>query len=814
VTAGLGLQVSTARPPFPYPGLRPFEADEWSIFFGREAMIDELIERLARERLVLVHGASGAGKSSLIRAGVLPKLARQHLRHGTAWLTCAMRPSNGPLWNLASEFARLEGRADDLARIGEIIRLFNRRGARLSQIVDSLEGLAGKRVCVLVDQFEEVFRFERETSREEVELFIDLLISEIPEVADPLLAPDPEAPAPLTAPETAQPLDNLHIIITMRSEFLGECARFDRFAEAINRAQYLVPRLTREGLLRAIRHPARLYAGEVTAGLAERLVADVRGKLDELPLIQHGLMLFWHQRSQQGGDAKIVLDADMLNVAGGLAQLLSDHADRVMRTAAPDGESESAVEKLFRAVTDINAEGQAIRRPQSFRDLLDVCGVSEERLRAILDAFRAEGVSFIAPYAPAPIKENTIVDISHESLIRCWRTVADPQQGWLRREFNDGLVWRSLLFEAKEFEENQSRVLSPAATTERTNWVSHQTKTWSVRYGGGWDLVDRLLLASRAEIRRRRRQSRAVQALIFGLMGVVIIGLVGWINQTYLKDQFYWWGSLRPYAASQFWPHVLTAAQEAQLKPGQTFLECASSTQCPDMVVLPAGNFMMGSPTYESGRSSDEGPQHKVTIDKPFAVSKFEITFDQWDACIAHGGCSAAYDFGWGRGLHPVIDVSWDDAQRYVGWLSEVTGKTYRLITEAEFEYGARAGTTTPYSWGTAIGTDNANCLGCGSGYDGMQTATVGYFPANRFGLFDMSGDVWEWTQDCYHPNYNGAPSDDTAWTANADCSLRVVRGGSWASSPQSLRSAARFKYLAVIKLIYLGFRVARDLGQ
>jgi hypothetical protein len=152
--------VTAVLPKHPYPGLRPFEPDEWLIFFGRERMIDEVIERV---------------RPSLVRAGVLPKLARQHLGHGTAWLTCAMRPSGGPLWNLARELARFEGRDGDVARVNEISRMFNRRGPTLASVIGQLKGLAAKRLCILVDHFEELFRFAKETSREEAELFVDLL---------------------------------------------------------------------------------------------------------------------------------------------------------------------------------------------------------------------------------------------------------------------------------------------------------------------------------------------------------------------------------------------------------------------------------------------------------------------------------------------------------------------------------------------------------------------------------------------------------------------------------------------------------------
>lgn len=527
-----GSSLLAARPRFPYPGLRPFEAEEWSIFFGRETMVDEVIDRLAQRRFVLIHGASGSGKSSLVRAGVLPKLARQHLRHGTAWLTCAMRPSGGPLWNLAAKFAQLEGREGDQARITDIIRLFNRRGATLSKVVGSLAGVAGKRLCILVDQFEELFRFERETSREEAELFIDLLVGEIPQATELDAEADPDAAA-----EPGGQAGLLHIIITMRSEFLGECARFDGLAEVINRTQYLVPRLSHPELLRAITRPAELYGGEVTAELADRLIADVRGKPDELPLIQHGLMLFWHTATQSGGTAKVVLTAAMLDRAGGLAQLLSDHADRVMRAAAPDEPRKAAVERLFRALTDINAEGQAIRRPQSFQDLSAVCGVPEGNLHAILDVFRAEGVSFLTPYSPTPIKDKTVIDISHEALIRCWNAIGDRQNGWLRREFDDGLMWRSLLIQAEEFERDKKRVLSPASTAERERWIVRQIPAWSDRYGGRWALVDRLLRASRKQVVRARRRRSLIELPIVALAAASLLAMFDQFMDGMLGDE-------------------------------------------------------------------------------------------------------------------------------------------------------------------------------------------------------------------------------------------------------------------------------------
>ena len=233
--------------------------------------------------------------------------------------------------------------------------------------------------------------------------------------------------------------------------------------------------------------------------------------------------------------------------------------------------------------------------------------------------------------------------------------------------------------------------------------------------------------------------------------------------------------------------------------------------ECPDMVVVPAGSFMMGSPSHEQGRNDSEGPVHEVRISAPFAAGRYEVTFAEWDACSAAGGCGhRPDDRGRGRGDRPVIYVTWEDAKGYARWLSRRTGKEYRLLSEAEWEYAARAGTETAYSWGDAIGVNLANCDGCGSQWDFSKTAPVGSFGANAWGLHDMHGNVWEWTEDCWNGSYRGAPSEGSAWLGG-DCARRVLRGGSWYSKPANLRAAYRVRSITGIRDI-LGFRVARTL--
>ena len=256
------------------------------------------------------------------------------------------------------------------------------------------------------------------------------------------------------------------------------------------------------------------------------------------------------------------------------------------------------------------------------------------------------------------------------------------------------------------------------------------------------------------------------------------------------------------------------SAARAQ-NPGDTFRDCG---ECPEMVVVPPGSFDMGSPETEEMRFDAEGPQHRVTIRKAFAAGVFEVTFREWDACVSDGGCGGYRpDDEWGRYEHPVIDVNWEDAKGYVDWLRRKTGKKYRLLSEAEWEYAARAGTRTPFHTGRTISTEQANYDGnytYGSGQKGRyreRTVPVGSFEPNGFGLYDMHGNVYEWVEDCWNVNYRRAPDDGSAWL-RGDCAHRVLRGGSWLDLPQYLRSAFRGRYTTGNRLNFVGFRVARTL--
>ena len=274
--------------------------------------------------------------------------------------------------------------------------------------------------------------------------------------------------------------------------------------------------------------------------------------------------------------------------------------------------------------------------------------------------------------------------------------------------------------------------------------------------------------------------------------------------------------------------HGCALQPRKQFEPLQEFQDTLVSDGLgPKMVALPAGEFMMGPTPDEPIQLAKEQPPHKVTISRPFAISQHEITFAEFDMFVAATGYRMPSDKGWGT-LHwgrtnmPVFDVSWHDAQRYVEWLSQQTGELYYLPSEAQWEYAARAGTTTAFHTGDCIHTDQANFHGryefgdCPLPplYRG-KTVPVGSFEPNAWKIYDVHGNIFEWTQDCWHTDYNDAPTDGSAWVYegdNVDCERRVLRGGSWSGRPADIRSAARSHNEANFKSIFIGFRVVREL--
>jgi formylglycine-generating enzyme required for sulfatase activity len=776
--------LSAARP---FPGLRPFAFADHEFFFGREDQSFELYRRLDRSRFIAVVGSSGSGKSSLVRAGLHPLIAAEAAEDaGRSWRWVEMRPGDAPLANLAAGLADLMPASDDaIADAGRRERfLFTLRQSRfgIGQVLDSMGSLAGGELLLLVDQFEELFRYaappargaggraEQAAGREEAIQFVQLLLQ---------AARDPARP--------------VHVLLTMRSDFIGDCARFHGLPEAVSASQFLVPSLTRDQLEAVIRRPIEKAEAAIEPALVERLLNDAGDELDELPVLQHCLQRVWEEAQKTAGRGKRPrLTLAHYNAIGGLAQALSRHADEVLASLPGD---ELAVEQVFRALSEIDRENRATRRALPFAQLLAETGAEDAALRRVLDRFRAEDCSFLVPPPSAVpvLTDDTRIDVGHEALLRRWDKIsAEPEAavesearrgGWLWQEQGDGYTYRALLALLQG-----GRTLPLDQVTARWAWWNERPRTsaWAERYGGRIERVRQLFADSRAAVRRGR--VRLAATIAGAAMALPVIAGIVWAGLV-------WWGV-----------HQV----EAELK----------------LVSIAAGCFEMGSPDNEPGRYPNEGPVHKVCV-KPFDLGQYDVTQGEWRKVMIFPNTPAPSFFK-GDDRLPVEEVNWNEAQRFV-WLMSLFGHGhYRLPSESEWEYAARAGTTTSRYWGDNIDDgcayeniadqslkrDQPDAVpvfaNCDDGY-GYTTAPVGSFKPNRWGLHDMLGNVANWVEDCYVDSYSGTPTDGRPNTSGS-CTSRVVRGGSWSNGPRLVRAADRDNGAPDNRSDYVGFRLARTI--
>jgi formylglycine-generating enzyme required for sulfatase activity len=781
----------------PYHGLRPLEAEDAGIFFGRDAPVAETLDTLrglrdgAPPRLLVILAASGAGKSSFLRAGLFPRLARgDH----TFLPLPIIRPERAVISGETGLLRALEG-AFAAARIATPrAELRAAICGGVTTLKPLLQALAGKATPVtmdagakpmrpalvlLIDQGEELFLAE---AQDEAQHFLGLLRD--------LLVKDEPA---------------IIVVFTIRSDNY-ERLQLAKELEGVRQVVLSLPPMPKGSYAEVIKGPARRLDGTARAlkiedGLVDALLADIEvgGATDALPLLAFTMERLYGEY-HAGGHLKL------------------SHYDDLGRV---QGSIEAAVQRAFKVADadpmipkDVAARLALLRRglvpwlagidPDTGAPRRRVARLSEIPVEARPMIQHLVEQRLLTTDIAKDTGENTI-EPAHEALLRQWGLL----QGWLAEDA--GLL--SVIDGVKRASRDW------AANGRNAAWLTHTTGRLEAteRLAERPDLAANLeptdreyLAACQTAAVTARRRMRRVQALVYGLLVGIIIGLVGWINQEYVKERMNWFITERPYMLANVRPYVLTLEAERGLKPLASFRECAKD--CPEMIVIPEGEFVMGSPATEDGHRENESPQHTVSIAKPFAVSKFDVTFADWDACVSVGGCPHVDDSGYGRGTKPVINVNWDEAAHYVTWLSRMTGRPYRLLSEAEWEYAARAGTTTAYPWGDAIGEGNANCSECDSDWDNRETAPVGSFKPNAFGLYEMHGNVWQWVEDCHNDDHNGAPTDGSARTSG-DCARRVVRGGSWSYYATSVRSAFRYWYVIGYRNDGLGFRVARTLS-
>lgn len=482
----------------PFPGLRAFRTQESDYFFGRDGQSDQVLTKLRTARFVAVVGTSGSGKSSLVSAGLLPALFSGHMPSaGSSWRIANFRPGSSPISNLAralSDPAVCGTKDQETAgdRFENIERTLRRSSLGLLEVVSQSKLAAGENLLVLVDQFEELFRFRKKSTAEhpedEAAAFVKLLLE--------------------TKQADKSPEEKLaiYVILTMRSDYLGDCAHFWGLPEAINEGQFLIPRMTDDNRREAITGPVIMGGGEITATLVNRLLNDAGDDPAQLPILQHALMRtwdYWKNRCNAVGS----IDIPHYEKIGGMAAALSNHADEAYLDLAPD--LQEVAGKVFKSLTEKEADNREGRRPATVGEIAAAALASEPQITTVIESFRREDRSFLMPSPPAALTSDTLIDISHESLIRGWVRL----RAWVDEEAEAARQYIRLADTAALFPEKESFLRDPALSNG-LKWLedNRPTKAWARRYHPGfYKTIEYLELSKanrQAEIDEKERQHK------------------------------------------------------------------------------------------------------------------------------------------------------------------------------------------------------------------------------------------------------------------------------------------------------------------
>jgi WD40 repeat protein len=477
----------------PFPGLRSFEPDEDRLFFGRDVQVDALLGRLRRTRFLGVVGGSGSGKSSLVKSGLIPSLHSGYMaKAGSSWRVALLRPGGDPIHNLSIALndplvlggdpatAELRGAFLDAA--------LRRSGQGLVTVVREARIAPGDNVLIVVDQFEELFRFKQARAdaggRDEAVGFVKLLLE--------------------AARQTAVPI---YVVLTMRSEFIGSCAEFPGLAEAVNEGQYLVPRMTRDELRLAITGPVAVGGGEIAPRLVTRVLNEVGDDPDQLPVLQHALMRTWDYWARNHAP-DLPIDFDDYQAIGTMRDALSRHADEAY-DELPTKRDRYLAEIVFRALTETTGRGLGLRRPCRMQELCETAEASFDEVAAVVDRFRLPGRSFLVPPVATALEPETIVDLSHESLMRLWRRLI----AWTYEEARSAEIYRRLSQAAALHETGEVGLWRDPELQLAINWREddHPTARWSRRYNPDFERASAFLAASQqardAEVAAREAEA-------------------------------------------------------------------------------------------------------------------------------------------------------------------------------------------------------------------------------------------------------------------------------------------------------------------
>lgn len=732
-------------PGSPFPGLRAFGPDDAPIFYGRGLETDGLVRRVADgQRFIAAVGVSGSGKSSLVSAGLLPRLADNAVPGSKDWVVKRITPGefgDDPFIALAHAFHPvLESRNQS---VREAARTLEETPAEIDELADALltDHPEWAEVLLFVDQFEELFTVTAEEHRQ---------------AFSQLIATAAESP-------------RLRVILTLRGDFYHRCIALPELARLLRTGSYPLTAPGPAALEEMISRPAERAGLEFDpVTLPRKILTDTGSEPGALPLMAFALAELYAARTEDGK-----LTESAYKGFDGVQGAIGKRAEQTFQKL--DTAAQQALPSVFSQLVEVGEATEAEKTKG---------GWVATRRRAPWDALMKNkgAATLIDGFIEARLlvggrggNGEPVIEVAHEAMLQNWERL----RNWIADRGGDIQLIRSLHRAAEDWKSGEGDLW------RRT--FRREAEAAMARLGAPpQDPVPDFIAASRLRTRWRL-------TMLVGATFVVLVGIIGEValSRKHLT-----------------WPHVYAAARsEIGLWPP---IE-------PDMeLVSPEKGHSMN---FEMGNNSS----HPVSIENAYFIGRYEVTFAEYARFALATWRQMPDDNGWQpREQRPVINVSWRDAVDYAKWLSTETGKKYRLPSEAEWEYATRAETTTRFSSGACINTDQAN-------YDGRlsyrncpatdvyrgKTVEVGSlgFP-NRWGLYDVHGNVWEWVQDCWHENYDGAPNDGSAWgmAGSGDCGQGVLRGGSWISKPSNLRSTNRNKSHPENRRHNIGFRLAQSL--
>ena len=845
-----------------YPGLSSFGVEDiyQKLFFGRKKESRDLANQIIANRLTVLYATSGLGKTSLLQAGVFPRLRE------AGFLPLRVRVNDPDLDAMRVLRQGIESELQQERNLDSDVEMSARPTGSWWEFFKTTIFWRGDQVlvpCLVLDQFEEIFTLHNQKSRDAIARELSHLVngSVPPEILEGMRDGKirySEAPP------------DLRIVLSLRIEYVGQLQElFHRIPSILSRRFILLP-LGPEGARAAIEQPAKVtgehflsrpfgYQPEAMAALRDYLVDQESGTIEPYQLqLQCQEVERKVIQLQAEADDFVQVDHDLLGSRKDLDKVITDFyrrtlnalTDYVFRRQAGQGHSRIVARfqsrRTGKAARNLCELGLLSDRGHRWHlgqeQILQDYGLQEDDLDFLVNqrllrkeeklksfTYELAHDSLAAPIfnarpyrlsgrAKTGLAVGTVGALIIVVLLAGFAKIA-KQEAEISRKEEEIASRRNVAYSdaAKTRIEELTAINEELrAELESTNdniqlLIDKNTQIAAVLEDANQTEDIRVQQAQLATVQRKAKQSEELLTSIdkatsrgsgrgltkLARSGVSVPAMVDITSS----------GTGRS-----------ASGMKRDTSKRRTIGTKKSARRLAQPRVSSYGTFRMGDLAGKG--NENERPVRQVEFSRPFAMNTYEVTFEEYDAFALATGRELPDDQGWGRGRRPVINVTWEDATVYAKWLSAETGKRYRLPTEAEWEYAARAGTETPYWWGDDIKQDSkvwANCNDCGSPWDGNETAPVGQFPANGFGLYDMAGNVLEWVQDCWHDSYKGAPEDGSvAWEEDGkgECDRRVFRGGYWGAIPAYLRSAARSGVGADDGGNGLGFRLAQDIEK